>query len=234
MSLKDIRLRSPLRVFEKAVEGGLGRGNLGVVLSRPGVGKTAFLIGMSVDALLQGRKVLHISTEESVEKLRAFYDQIFNAMAEKINLENKLQQHLNLERNRHILSYNRKEFSLDKLRTSAAFLSDSADFNPDMIIMDGTPRYEQSEDWEIEGILDMARELGAEIWTSALTHREGQSSDARGVPDAVSRFDDKLGLIINLEPRGDHVCVKILKDHDKAQPPEINMELNPRTLLLRW
>jgi archaellum biogenesis ATPase FlaH len=234
MPANDIRLRSPLRLFEKAIGGGLGQGNLGVVLSRPGVGKTAFLVGMSVDALLQGRKVLHISTEESVDKLRAFYDEIFNMMAENLQLENKMQQHLNLERNRHILAYSRKEFTLEKLRTSANFLRDSAHFDPDLLIMDGTPRFEQSEEWEIDGILDLAKEFSSEVWTSSLTHREGQQFDDRGVPEEVARFDDKLSAIVYLDPMHDHVQVRILKDHDNPKPSEINLKLNPRTLLLRW
>ena len=49
--------KSPVRVLEKALGGGLGRGNFGVVLSRTGVGKTGFLIGLAMDQLLQGRKV---------------------------------------------------------------------------------------------------------------------------------------------------------------------------------
>lgn len=234
MSGKDTRLRSPLRVFEKAIGGGLGQGNLGVVLSRPGVGKTAFLIGMSVDALLQGRRVLHITTEESVEKIRTFYDEIFNLMAENSQLENKMQQHVNLERNRYILAYNRKEFTLDKLRTSASFLRDSAHFQPDLVIMDGTPRFEQSETWEIEGVVDLARDLGAEVWTSSLTHRDDQLQDNRGLPAHISRFDALLSVIVYLDPMNDHVQVRILKDHDNPDPSPINMELNPRTLLLRW
>ncbi len=234
MPQKDYRFQSPLRVFEKAIEGGVGRGNIGVVLSRPGVGKTAFLVGVAVDALLQGRKVMHISTEESVEKLRAFYDEIFGLMVENSQLDNKLQRQLDLERNRQILVFNRKDFSLEKLEQSASFLREIAHFAPDVLIMDGTPRFEQTERWEVEGVRDLARKWNAEIWTASKTHREGQELDARGVPLEVTRYDDLLEVIIYLEPENDHVRVRILKDHDKAEAPEVKMELDPKTLLLRW
>ena len=112
---KEVMERSPLRVFERAIDGGLGRGNIGIVLSRPGVGKTGFLIGMALDALLQGRQVLHISTKETVERVRDFYDQIFQSLADDLDLDNRPQRHLEMERNRHILVYNRKLFSLEKL-----------------------------------------------------------------------------------------------------------------------
>ncbi|MBU0741421.1 hypothetical protein KKG45_03740 [bacterium] len=234
MPTNDTQIRSPLRIFEKATGGGLGSGNLGVVLSRHGVGKTAFLVGMAVDALLRGRKVMHISTEESVEHLRAFYFEIFQLICESQRLDNRLERRLDLERNRHILVYNRKTLSLDKLRQSAEFLHDAAHFSPDMVIMDGTPRFEHCETWEIEGVCELAREWSAEIWTSSRLYREGQTCDARGVPGEVAQFDALISVIIQLEPQDDHVRVRLLKDHDRPEAPELNMELDPGTLLLRW
>jgi len=65
-------------------------------------------VGVAIDALLQGRKVLHISTQESVERTRAFYDQLFNNLVEDMGMGNRAQLHLDMERNRHILVYNRK------------------------------------------------------------------------------------------------------------------------------
>jgi hypothetical protein len=38
MYRKDVNERSPMRVFEKSIHGGLGRGNVGVVAARAGVG----------------------------------------------------------------------------------------------------------------------------------------------------------------------------------------------------
>ena len=40
MYQKDVNERSPMRVFERSIHGGLGKGNVGVVLSRAGIGKT--------------------------------------------------------------------------------------------------------------------------------------------------------------------------------------------------
>ena len=49
MHRKEINERSPMRVLEQSIHGGLGRGNLGVVVARHGVGKTAFLVGVALD-----------------------------------------------------------------------------------------------------------------------------------------------------------------------------------------
>ena len=61
MHRKELNERSPLRVLEKSIHGGLGRGNVGVIVARKGVGKTAFLVGVALDDLMRDRKVLHVS-----------------------------------------------------------------------------------------------------------------------------------------------------------------------------
>jgi len=226
--------RSPVRIFDRAIGGGVGQGNIGVVISRKGGGKTGFLIGLAVDRLLQGKKVLYISTKESVEHINAFFDQIFHAMAESLEMEQVATHQLRMERNRHILVYNRKQFSLEKLEQSVAFLKDTANFEPDMVIMDGTPRFENTEQWEIEGLRKMAADWGAEFWASSNAHREGQEVDERGVPAPVVKFDADLSVIIRLQAESDHIKVKILKEHGSEETAQVQIELDPRTLLLRW
>lgn len=234
MPEKTLIERSPVRIFDRAIGGGLGAGNIGVVLARNGVGKTGFLIGLAIDALLQERKVLYISTKESVEHVTAFFEQIFHAMAEDLGMNEVPQRQLLMERGRHILCYNRDVFSLEKLEQSAAFLKDATGFAPDMVIMDGTPRFEKTEQWEIDGIRKLAAAWDAEFWTSANLHREDPDVDARGVPNHVARYDADLEVIIQLCPRSDHVRVRIVKEHQAATPADVQMELDPRTLLLRW
>lgn len=234
MPEKSMIERSPVRIFERAIGGGLGAGNLGVVLSRPGVGKTGFLIGLAVDQLLQGRKVLYISTKESVEHINEFFDQIFHATAAALELDQVPQRQMRMERNRHILVYNRKLFSLEKLKQSAAFLEEAAGFSPDMVIMDGTPRFESTEPWEIEGLKQLAIAWRAEVWTSSNTHRQGQDLDARGVPTTVARFEDHLSVMVGLCPESKSIRVKVLKEHQSEEIAQVPMELDPTTMLLRW
>ncbi len=54
------------------------------------------------------------------------------------------------------------------------------------------------------------------------------------MPEEVARFDELVGVAILLEPESDHVRVKILKNQDMGEIPDIQMQLDPRTLLLRW
>ena len=226
--------KSPVRVLEKALGGGLGRGNFGVVLSRTGVGKTGLLISLAVDKILRGGKVLHISTQENMEHLRDYYDQQLSAVAEQLGLDNMLQRRLDLERGRHILVYNRETFTIEKLNQSIEFLQDGANFKPDMVIMDGTPRFEFSEEWEMEAITGLAKEMDAEIWTSANLHREGQELDDRGIPKEVAWHEEHLQVILSLKTESDHIRLQILKEHDSEEPASVSLELDPQSRVLRW
>ncbi len=234
MSEKTLIERSPVRIFERAIGGGLGAGNIGVVLSRNGVGKTGFLIGLAVDKLLQGRNVLYISTKESVEHINNFFDHVFHAMADALDMQERPQRQLLMERGRHILVYNREFFSVEKLEQSVDFLKDTAGFTPDMVIMDGTPRFEKTEQWEIDAIRKLATDWQAEIWTTSMLHREDQDVDDHHVPLTVAKYEGDLDVIIHLCPESDHVRVRITKEHGNEEIAEVPMGLDPKTLLLRW
>ena len=104
MYRKDVNERSPMRVFEKSMNGGLGRGNVGIVAAKPGVGKTPVLVQIALDDLLRGRKVLHISHEHAVDHVRAYYDEIFHDLAVVSKLENPEAEKLDVERHRLIFS----------------------------------------------------------------------------------------------------------------------------------
>ena len=61
MIKKELLKRSPIRVLEKSIHGGLGQGNLGVFIGRKGVGKTATLIHVALDKLLEEQHVVHLT-----------------------------------------------------------------------------------------------------------------------------------------------------------------------------
>src|SRR5689334_5776609 len=104
MYRKEVNDRSPLRVFEKSMHGGLGRGNVGVIAARAGVGKTPLIVQIALDDLLRDRRVLHISHEHAVDHVRAYYDEIFHDIAVLSKLENTEAEKLDVERHRLIFS----------------------------------------------------------------------------------------------------------------------------------
>ncbi len=109
--------RSPRTLLERDGHPGPGPGKLALVLGRAGVGKTAFIVGIGIDALLSDQKVLHISLERSVDKVRTWYDDL---LMEMLRREKKLEHwaaiQLEVERHRHIHTYAGSAFSIDRLR----------------------------------------------------------------------------------------------------------------------
>lgn len=233
MYRKEVNERSPLRVFERSIQGGLGKGNVGVVMSRAGAGKTAFLVDIALDELMQERKVLHINIDNPVEKVRGFYDEIFNDLADSQKLERRERAHLIVERNRLIQTYGRESFSMDKVKQGIQLASEHMHFDPEVIILDGWPKFSEATEDDINEIAALAKQYNCELWVSARARRE-DDRDERGVPTKISRFDSKLSVVINLEPEADHIRLQLLKDHDNADVASLFLELDPRTLLVKW
>src|SRR5207247_9414318 len=80
MYRKELNERNPLRLFEHSIHGGLGPGNVGVVVACHGIGKTAFLVGIALDDAMRGRKILHVSLDKTVDHMREFYVEILLAI----------------------------------------------------------------------------------------------------------------------------------------------------------
>ncbi|MFH1679529.1 MAG: hypothetical protein ABIH26_02675 [Candidatus Eisenbacteria bacterium] len=231
MYRKDVNERSPLRIFERSIHGGLGRGNLGVVISRAGVGKTAFLVDIALDELLRERKVLHVAIGHAVEHARRFYDETFEELARTSDLVGATGVRVSVEKNRHIHSYQPGTFTAAKLCAEARFLRDHADFEPEMLVVDNFP-FAAAEEQDLAAIHTLAGELNAEVWFSALSHRDTPTRTA-GYPDPLVRFDRFLSVKVFLEPVGESVRLRILKDHENPDVSELTIELDPRTLLLK-
>ncbi|MBC8368002.1 hypothetical protein H8E52_11365 [bacterium] len=231
---KELNKRSPLRVFERSIHGGLGKGNIGVVTSRKGVGKTAMLIGVALDDLLQERKVLHVTVGGSVENLSRFYEEIFRDLAASSKIEDLAETRLTMVSNRHLLAYRDGDFSVERIRKSMGFLSEHAAFEPYALILDGWPDFATVSPENLAELKKLAEDMQVEIWITALRHRVGQERDERDVPVEVARHDEHLSVIVRLEPMADHVKLRIVKDHENKDLADLHLELDPKTLLLKW
>jgi KaiC/GvpD/RAD55 family RecA-like ATPase len=235
MYRKDVNERSPMRVFEKSMHGGLGRGNVGVVLSRPGVGKKALLVQIALDDLLRDRRVLHISTEHAVDHVRAYYDELFHDIASYTKLAQPETVRLDLERHRMIFSLlghaNTTEGvsqSMKKLLETVSFAREIAHFAPDVIIIE-TFDFALASEAMVDTLAKLARDHSAELWVSSTT----KSSDAVGQgspPTPLDRFFDKLSVVVYLDPEKDVVRLRLLKDHDSKEIRDLTLRLDPHTM----
>jgi hypothetical protein len=230
MHLKELNERSPLRLLEESIHGGLGPGNLGVVVARHGVGKTAFLVGVALDDLFRGRRVLHVSIGRTIEHIREYYDEVFFDLATKAKLEGAAEIRREMERRRHIKAFLKGTFSVAKLREHITMLRNLLDFTPAAIMMDGYD-FDSATPEELGEFRAIAGDLKAEFWMSAHTHRESKR-DAEGVPEPVAAVKHAIDVILAMAHDGKSVHLRLLKDHDNPHVSDLSLALDPTTMLL--
>jgi hypothetical protein len=230
MHRKDLNERSPLRLLEKSIHGGLGRGNIGVVAARRGLGKSAVLVGIALDDLMRGRKVLHVALDERFDKIRGYYDEIFMDLAKTGKLQDIDTERREIERYRNIHTFIGNCFSVARLRETIALLNTHMDFYPSALILEGY-RFEQATKENMDELRQVAREINGELWMSAVTHRVSTKNE-RGIPEPVAHLENSIDVILELEQGDNCVTLRLLKDHGNPDVSPSHVALDPTTLLL--
>ena len=223
----------PLRVFDKAIQGGLGYGNIGVIMSRHGTGKVAVLTSIAIDRAMDGLNTLHVAVGKSVSDVRAFHDEVLHEIITSLHLPDASDYQTKVERHKQIYTYQDGTFSPGRLRETLAFLAEHADFRPEMLEMQGWPDFQTLTVEEMQELKEIALENKAEIWLTAHTTRQ-DTVDPRGVPDFVARHEDFIAVLIALEPEADQVNLRFIKTHDEPPPENAHLSFCPKTMLIRW
>jgi len=201
-----------------------------VVVARHGIGKTAFLVGVALDDVMRGKKVLHVALDETVDHVREYYDEIFLDLARSAGLENIPQERLDMERNRNIHTYVGKSFTVPKLRHALGFLREYAHFTPSLMVLQGYD-FEHATVPDLNELGALAREFEVELWMSATTHRDAPK-DGKGIPTPLTHLASALAVIVRMAHDGKAVHLSLLKDHDNADIATLPLALDPTTLLL--
>jgi hypothetical protein len=222
-----LNARSPLRLLEKGLHGGLGRGNLGIVLAGHGVGKTSFLVGVAMDELLRKGRVLHVSAAHSVAHVRAHYDTVFDELASSTHLENEGLIRGELERNRSIRVYPPNSISAARLRDAVKLERETGGV-PSLLVLEGVDLAVFSRS-DVEDLKALAQELDAEVWLESACKDEREVR----IPPHVAAIENLLSVILALEPGDDAVRLRALKDHDNRDLAALHVALDSRTLLLK-
>ncbi len=230
MHSKELNDRSPLRLLEQSIHGGLGPGNVGVVVAHAGMGKTAFLVGVALDDLMRDRKVLHVALDESVDKIRDYYDEIFMDLARTANLEDPCNERLRVERNRNIHTYFGNTFSVPRLREAISFLRTHMNFDPQTLIIEGY-NFAGATPADVDALHQVAREINGELWMSAVADKRS-ALEKRTIPEPVARLSSAFDVILSLRPGAGVVHLHLLKDHDSPEVSDSHVALDPTTLLL--
>ncbi len=227
----EIIKRSPIRILEKSIRGGLGKGNLGVFVARKGVGKTACLVHFATDNLLRGLKALHISFSDDPQHIEHWYTQVFHEIARAYKLADAMDIYEEIIRNRLILHFKRSGLNLDAVKSSVARLIRDSAFQPQIIIVDGFA-FDKASAADLHFWKQLATDHEAEIWFSATLPPDVQIIDQQAIPAPISAFQDALSVIILLVGHRDYIELKLLKDHEEKGSDRLQLRLDPGTLLI--
>ena len=230
MVKSELNKRSPLRIFEKSINGGVGKGNIGVLASRKGVGKTACLVHIAMDKLFRDRHVIHVSFSAKVDHISMWYEDIFKEIAKKRELEDAVSIHDEIIKNRVIMNFNQEGFSTERILNSISAMIDQGHFAADAIMIDGYD-YAKASGEDLKALRDFAERTQLEIWTSVSLQKD-EPFDENGMPVILNDYLDNLAVVITLKYEGDYVHLNVVKDHDEIAPHEMSLKLDPKTLLI--
>lgn len=231
MVKSELVKRSPLRILEESIHGGVGKGNIGIVASRKGVGKTACLVHIATDQLLQDKHVIHVSFSARTDHIINWYEDIFKEIAKKRELESAVDVHDEIIKNRVIMNFSQEGVSTDQILSSLEAMITHGKFSADSLIIDGYDFSKSSLD-QLKKVRVFADRLGMEIWISASIKREEPIFDEKGIPFELKPFLDETAVLITLKYAGDYVHMKLVKDHDEIPSRELQLKLDPKTLLI--
>ena len=230
---KELISKSPLRILEKSTHGGLGKGNIGIIAARKGVGKTACLVHIATDQLLQGKHIIHVSFASDTKHIISWYDDIFQEIARRLNITGDSKTYDQVTRNRVIMNFRQGGgITINKILSSVKTMIKDGHFVADVVMIDGYD-FAISNKEEFAAFKQFAQELQISLWFSATTHGDTSPVDDHGVPATLSPYMDNTAILILMVPRDGYVHLNLVKDHDVFPSPDsLQLKLDPQVMLI--
>ncbi len=223
--------RSPLRILEKSIHGGIGQGNIGVIAARKGVGKTACLVHIATDQLFENKHVIHVSFSANTSHIIAWYEDIFDEIAKKINLNSARDVHDEIIKNRIIMNFNQDGIKINQVTNSIKSMIKNGHFSANTIVVDGFD-FNKCTIEDLKTIKSFATELDLEIWFSASLKEDKPEFDEKNVPVLLKNFIDEITILIYMKPEKDYIRLQLVKDHDILPVHDMHLKLDPKSLLI--
>jgi KaiC/GvpD/RAD55 family RecA-like ATPase len=231
MLKEELIAKSPVRVLEHSIEGGLMAGSIGVIASRKGIGKTSVLVQLALDRLLQGEKVIHVSFTAHTSYVIAWYENIFAELAKRRGLEKIDEVRDDLVKNRVIMNFAQEGVSIDQILRSLKAMIVDGGFRAKTLIVDGYD-FTRTTKAELSKVKAFAEEMGIEVWYSCTLFGEEPLVDKNNIPVILREYLDSIGVLILLEPKAEYIHFIVVKEHERMNPQDLKLKLDAKTLLI--
>jgi replicative DNA helicase len=207
---RDI-FKSMIPTLNRAIEGGLQRKEIAMVVAPPGVGKSLFLANQCVQSMMENRKVLYISLEMSEDRVAQRLDSIASLIPQRKMKTDptsliKVKERLNVFKKKFadgdlvIKELPCGVTTVHGIRALLSILRNHERFEPDVIIVDyigllkagdkGMAKYEAMEQI-VSDLRGIAQENNCVVWTATQTNRQGRN--VRLITD--SELGDSYGQV---------------------------------------
>lgn len=223
---KKFTLLNPFRVMGYDSEEIIPAGGLGAVSAQAGVGKTALLVQLAINGMLRGKKVLHISLNDPVNKVSLWYNELFNNIARQAGLEGLNETWEAILPNRFIMTFKVEVFDVPKLKERLTDLIVQNIFLPEIIIIDGLKFNEEAKE-TIESLKAMAQKHSMRLWFTVHTRPQEEPGD---MPPSLLPLLHLFDCVFKLQHEGGEICIKPLSGRAVAAKP---LFLDPATMLIK-
>jgi replicative DNA helicase len=188
----ELVVRSPIttgwKIVDKLCKGGLGSGELGVVIAPTGAGKSMALVHLGAQALGEGKNVVHYTLELADVIVATRYDSCITGipLQEIYNKKEQIYEDIKDIKGQLIVKeYPTKSASVDTIRAHLDKLKQRG-INVDMIIVDygdllRAKREKDEKRHQLESIYEELRAIAQEnscpVWTASQTNRSGLNAE---------------------------------------------------------
>ncbi|MDG4475619.1 AAA family ATPase [Thiovibrio frasassiensis] len=233
MLKQDLIEKNPIRHL-KGESDAKESSRMGLVMARPGVGKTALLVQIALDSLMNDKQVVHVSVGQSLDKTKLWYDDMFKDIADGCKLENAGEIHDSIMKNRMIITFNESKFSLAKLEERLHDLVQQNVITPSCMVVDGFD-FAQTDRKVLEEMRELAKTMDLQIWFSAVCTDGNECQCASGVPAPCKGMEDLFNTVVLLQPvpQSDCIDLKVLKGSAAVSKCGKLLKLDTRTFMIR-
>jgi len=229
MLKSDLIFRNPLRLMGQDTEDTLPPGGFGALLARAGLGKTALLVQLAVDTLIQDRNVLHVSLGDPVKKVCLWYEEVFRNIAAQYGIRQSDRLWEEILPHRLIMTFNVDSFSVPKLEERLTDLREQNIFSPRIILIDGLA-FDGNVKASLTALKKLAKDQAMSVWFTVRIHRH-EAPGPDGMPAALSGIGDLFEAILQLQPEEKGIRLVPLKGRSAQGPSPLLLDTS--TMLVK-
>ena len=217
MVKQDLISHSPVRFFENAADGGLKDGQMGLITSKKGLGKTSILVQFAIDSLLNDKHVVHISFDQHSSNVIAWYDSVLAEIGKKKNFGDISAL------SETILNTNQESLSMPKIVSTIKALKEGG-INVSAVVIDDVDMVKLSAE-DLKIIADYISQEKMTAWFSFTNEspKLSESTDAA----KLSMF----ATVCHIASNGKNLELSVLKS-DNKEVSGVAIKLDSKTLLM--